>query len=139
MKRFDAFGAGAGLNDTTASPYVLALALALSWDRDPEALRYFKRVGPDDLHDYALEWQTRAAIWSGDWPLVANTVAAMSDTQRGLTRWRDSGGARRRTQRRSETRAPVEPYSRPCWTTTTIRSRRLRDSDSRSRRIPSGW
>ena len=43
---------------------------------------------PADLDDYALEWQARAAIWSGDWPRVANTVAAMSDTQRGLTRWR---------------------------------------------------
>jgi len=67
---------------------VVALALALSWDRAPEALSYFKRVAPADLDDYALEWQTRAAIWNGDWQLVANTVAAMSDTQRGLTRWR---------------------------------------------------
>jgi soluble lytic murein transglycosylase len=87
-KRFEAFGRARGLNDTTASPYALALALALSWDRAPEALRYFKRVAPADLDDYALEWQTRAAIWNGDWQLVANTVAAMSDTQRGLTRWR---------------------------------------------------
>ena len=87
-KRFDAFVRARGLNDTTASPYALALALALSWDRAPEALRYFKRVAPAELDDYALEWQTRAAIWNGDWQLVANTVAAMSDTQRGLTRWR---------------------------------------------------
>lgn len=88
MKRFEAFVQARGLTETTASPYALALALALSWDRDPQALRYFKRVAPADLDDYALEWQARAAIWSGDWPLVANTVAAMSDTQRGLTRWR---------------------------------------------------
>jgi peptidoglycan lytic transglycosylase len=88
MKRFDAFVRARGLNETTASPYALALALALSWDRAPEALRYFKRVAPAELDDYALEWQTRAAIWNGDWQLVANTVAAMSDTQRGLTRWR---------------------------------------------------
>lgn len=88
MKRFDAFVRARNLNDVTASPYALALALALSWDRNPEALRYFKRVAPADLDDYALEWQARAAIWSGDWQLVSNTVAAMSDTQRGLTRWR---------------------------------------------------
>jgi soluble lytic murein transglycosylase len=88
MKRFEAFVQARGLTESTASPYALALALALSWDRDPQALRYFKRVAPAELDDYALEWQARAAIWSGDWPLVANTVAAMSDTQRGLTRWR---------------------------------------------------
>lgn len=88
MKRFDAFARARGLTEATASPYALALALALSWDRNPEALRYFKRAAPADLDDYALEWQARAAIWSGDWRLVANTVAAMSDTQRGLSRWR---------------------------------------------------
>jgi soluble lytic murein transglycosylase len=88
IKRFDAFVRARGLSEVTASPYALALALALSWDRNPEALRYFKRVAAADLDDYALEWQARAAIWSGDWQLVANTVAAMSDTQRGLTRWR---------------------------------------------------
>lgn len=88
MKRFDAFVRARGLNETTASPYALVLALTLSWDRNPEALRYFKRVAPANLDDYALEWQARAAIWSGDWQLVANTIAAMSDTQRGLTRWR---------------------------------------------------
>ena len=73
---------------TTASRYALALALALSWDRNPEALRYFERVAPADLDDYALEWQARAAIWNSDWRRLANTIAAMSDTQRGLTRWR---------------------------------------------------
>src|SRR5678815_2881357 len=88
MQRFDAFVRARGLTEATASPYALALALALSWDRNPEALRYFKRVAPAELDDYALEWQARAAIWSGDWQLVANTVATMSDTQRGLTRWR---------------------------------------------------
>jgi soluble lytic murein transglycosylase len=88
MKRFDAFAQARGLNKETASPYALALALALAWDRNPDALRYFERVAPANLDDYALEWQARAAIWNGDWHLVANTVAAMSDTQRGLTRWR---------------------------------------------------
>lgn len=87
-QRFDAFVRARGLTGTAASPYALALALALSWDRKPDALRYFERVAPADLDDYALEWQARAAIWSGDWRLLANTVAAMSDTQRGLTRWR---------------------------------------------------
>jgi soluble lytic murein transglycosylase len=88
MKRFDAFVRARGFTATAASPYALALALALSWDRNPDALRYFERVAPADLDDYALEWQARAAMWSGDWRLLANTIAAMSDTQRGLTRWR---------------------------------------------------
>jgi soluble lytic murein transglycosylase len=88
MRRFDTFVRARGLNDETSSPYALALALALSWDRSPEALRYFQRVAPSDLDDYALEWQARAAIWSSDWRRLANTIAAMSDTQRGLTRWR---------------------------------------------------
>lgn len=88
MRRFDTFASARGLTDATASPYALALALALSWDRNPEALRYFDRVAPADLDDYALEWQARAAIWNRDWRRLANTIAAMSDTQRGLTRWR---------------------------------------------------
>ena len=88
MRRFDAFTRARGLTEVTASRYALALALALSWDRDPEALRYFDRVAPGDLDDYALEWQARAAIWNGDWRRLANAIAAMSDTQRGLARWR---------------------------------------------------
>lgn len=88
MRRFDAFTHARGLTETTASRYALALALALSWDRKPEALRYFDRVAAVDLDDYALEWAARASIWNSDWRRLANTIAAMSDTQRGLTRWR---------------------------------------------------
>lgn len=88
MRRFEAFVRARGLTETTASRYALALALALSWDRSSQALRYFERVAPADLDDYALEWQARAAIWNSDWRRLANTIAAMSDTQRGLTRWR---------------------------------------------------
>lgn len=88
LKRYESFVQARGLSEATASRYALALALALSWDRNPEALRYFRRVAAADLDDYALEWQTRAAVWAADWKLAANTIAAMSDTQRGLTRWR---------------------------------------------------
>jgi len=88
MKRFDVFAQARGLTQVTASPYALALALALAWDRNPEALRYFQRVEPANLDDYALEWQARVSIWNSDWRLLSNTIAAMSDTQRGLTRWR---------------------------------------------------
>lgn len=88
MKRFDTFVRARGLTEATASRYALALALALSWDRNPEALRYYDRVAAADLDDYALEWEARAAIWNSDWGRLANAIAAMSDTQRGLTRWR---------------------------------------------------
>ena len=88
MRRFDAFTRARGLNEAKASQYALALALALSWDRSPDALRYFDRVAPADLDDYALEWEARASIWNSDWRRLANAIAAMSDTQRGLTRWR---------------------------------------------------
>jgi len=88
MRRFEAFTRARGLTEASASRYALALALALAWDRNPQALPYFDRVVPADLDDYALEWEARASIWNSDWRRLANTIAAMSDTQRGLTRWR---------------------------------------------------
>jgi soluble lytic murein transglycosylase len=88
MRRFDTFMRARGLTEVTASRYALALALPLAWDRSPDALPYFARVAPADLDDYALEWQARASIWNGNWRQLANTIAAMSDTQRGLARWR---------------------------------------------------
>jgi len=88
LRRYESFLRARGLTEEAASPYALALALALSWDRRPEALEYFKRVLPADFDDIAREWQVRAALWAGDWKLVANTIASMSDGQRGLARWR---------------------------------------------------
>jgi soluble lytic murein transglycosylase len=38
------------LDRQAASPYALALALALSWDRDADALKYFSRVEAPGLH-----------------------------------------------------------------------------------------
>jgi soluble lytic murein transglycosylase len=76
------------LDETSASPYALALALAMSWDRDPAALDYFARVQPADLDDSALEWRARTALWLEDWKLVAQTIAAMSDATRQSARWR---------------------------------------------------
>ncbi len=76
------------LSATDASSFALALAMPLAWDRRQEALEYFARVQPADLDDYALEWQTRAALWAQDWPLVAKSIAAMSDDTRKIARWR---------------------------------------------------
>ncbi|WP_218043070.1 lytic transglycosylase domain-containing protein [Steroidobacter gossypii] len=88
LRRYESFVRARGLTAETASPYALALALALSWDRRPEALTYFKRVAPGDFDDSAREWYARAALWAGDWKLVSNIIAAMPDEQRSLARWR---------------------------------------------------
>jgi soluble lytic murein transglycosylase len=71
-----------------ASPFSLALALALSWDRDADALRYFARVEPVDFDDSAREWQARAALWARDWKQVSRSIAAMSEDARRTARWR---------------------------------------------------
>ncbi|HEY0686841.1 MAG TPA: transglycosylase SLT domain-containing protein [Steroidobacter sp.] len=88
LRRYESFVRARGLTAETASPYALALALALSWDRRPEALTYFKRVAPGDFDDASREWYARAALWAGDWKLVSNIIAAMPDQQRTLARWR---------------------------------------------------
>ncbi|HEY4369536.1 MAG TPA: transglycosylase SLT domain-containing protein [Steroidobacteraceae bacterium] len=88
IARYESFKTARGLDDKAASPYALALAMSLSWDRDPVALRYFAQVDPADLDASALEWQTRAALWSGDWKLVADLIASMSSTNRQTARWR---------------------------------------------------
>ncbi len=88
IERYDALVRARKLSADDASAYALALALPLSWDRRAEALEYFARVKPADLDDYALEWQTRAALWAQDWALVAKSIAAMSEETRQLARWR---------------------------------------------------
>jgi soluble lytic murein transglycosylase len=88
MLRFDELVRTRQLTKQTASPYALALALSLAWDRRPEALEYFKRVEPADLDERALEWQTRAALWAEDWQLASKSIAAMPNAQRELARWR---------------------------------------------------
>jgi soluble lytic murein transglycosylase len=78
-----------GERDERASSLALALALGLSWERRAsDALAAFRAVAPADLDDYALGWQTRAALWAGDWPQVTRSIAAMSTAQRSQTRWR---------------------------------------------------
>jgi len=88
LRRYDSFIQARGLTEETASQYALALALALAWDRRPEALTYFKRVLPKDLDDPAREWYARAALYAGDWKLASNIIATMPDQQRTLARWR---------------------------------------------------
>ncbi|MDB6091805.1 MAG: soluble lytic murein transglycosylase [Gammaproteobacteria bacterium] len=87
-ERYEKFIRARGLNHESASPYALALALALAWDRDPAALDYFALVAAPDLDDGAREWWARAALWARDWKLASQTIAAMSETNRQTARWR---------------------------------------------------
>ncbi len=87
-ERFARLLAARHLGRAAASPYALALALALAWDREPSALEYFRRVAPADLDDAALQWRARAALWSRDWRLVSASIAAMAPETRATPRWR---------------------------------------------------
>jgi soluble lytic murein transglycosylase len=87
-ERYTKFISARGLTKETASPYALALALGLAWDRDPAALEYFELVEPADLDEAALEWWARAALWSKNWKLAARAIAAMTETNRQTARWR---------------------------------------------------
>ncbi len=75
------------LDERSASPYALAVALGRSWSRRPGALEFFARVHPDDFDERAHEWHARAALWAGDWPRVARAVAAMPEPLRTQPRW----------------------------------------------------
>ena len=88
MARFDSLIKARNLDEKSASPYALALALPLAWDRDTASLRYFAKVQLADFDDTALEWQARAALWAGDWQTVTRSIAAMSDATRNSARWR---------------------------------------------------
>jgi soluble lytic murein transglycosylase len=88
IARYENLVRSRGISAREASPYAKALALTLAWDRRPEALKYFALIDPADLDDAALEWQTRAALWTKDWSLVSRTIASMSPTSRDSARWR---------------------------------------------------
>ena len=76
-------------DDARVSPYALALALGLAWDRQAaEALRVFRNVRAADLDDASLTWQARAALWVGNWRQVEHSIAAMSANQQLESRWR---------------------------------------------------
>ena len=108
VKRFDALLRARGLTEVTASPYALALgARAVVGSRSGSAALLQARRSPADLDDYALEWQARAAMWAATGTLVANTIAAMSDTQRGLTRWRYWAARAAERNGDTATRAPA--------------------------------
>ncbi len=87
-ERYTKFMSARGLTQETASPYALALALGLAWNRDPDALDYFALVAPGDLDDPALEWWARSALWSKKWKVAAQAISQMTETNRQVARWR---------------------------------------------------
>jgi soluble lytic murein transglycosylase len=87
LDRFAAVAARAG-SEAEAAELSLGLALGLAWDRRSEALDYFARVPEPALDDTARAWQARAAMWAGDWELVAAVIAAMSEPVRAQVAWR---------------------------------------------------
>ncbi len=76
------------LTSESASAFALAVALPLAWGRDARAEDFFARVSTHELDDNVLEWRARAAMWAGNWSLVTETIAAMSETNRQSARWR---------------------------------------------------
>lgn len=108
ISRYSSLVRARKMSEADASPFALALAMPLSWDRRKEALEYFARVKPADLDDNALEWQTRAALWARDWALVARSIAAMSDDARKTARWRY--WAARAAERNGETQLARQLY-----------------------------
>lgn len=87
-QRYAALVKARKLDTTQASPYALALALRLAWNRDPEAVRYFERVQAADFDEAAYEWQARALIWNSSWRALDRAIAAMPEALRTTTRWR---------------------------------------------------
>jgi soluble lytic murein transglycosylase len=88
MSRFNLLVKARKLDDAAASPYALALALPLAWDRDPAALRYFAMVRAADFDEAGHEWHVRAALWAEEWKRVADVIADMPTEQRQIGRWR---------------------------------------------------
>jgi soluble lytic murein transglycosylase len=86
LGRFTAVTARVGSEQADA--LALRLALGLAWDRRSEALDYFARVPATALGDAPRAWQARAAMWAGDWDLVAAAIAAMSEQMRAQPAWR---------------------------------------------------
>ena len=76
------------LTSESASAFALAVALPLAWRRDARAEEFFARVSTHELDDNALEWRARAAMWAGNWSLVTQSIATMSETNRQSARWR---------------------------------------------------
>jgi soluble lytic murein transglycosylase len=88
LERFQPLVAARQPDPALASRLARALALGLAWDRRPQALDYFARVAAADYDTTAAEWETRAALWAGDWARAGAALARLPEADRALPRWR---------------------------------------------------
>lgn len=74
----------------SAQAMILAVALPLSWSRDPEALSLFRQAGDEGaaIDERAHEWRMRSALWAGDWPQVLDWSARLPASLASQPRWR---------------------------------------------------
>ena len=74
----------------TAQGLIVAVALSLSWSRDPAALALFKQAGDSGaaIDERAHEWRLRSAIWAGDWAQVLAWTAQLPPALAAQPRWR---------------------------------------------------
>ncbi len=89
LDRFELLLATQKLSSSDTSKYARDLALGLSWDRlASKAIETFGLVADGDLDDYTLEWLTRAALWTDDWRLADDAIAAMTVERQSSSAWR---------------------------------------------------
>lgn len=63
-------------------------ALALSWNRDIEAVQLFRQVPETLMDEKSYEWRIRAALWAGEWSQALNWLALLPEEQSSQPRWR---------------------------------------------------
>ena len=66
----------------------LSTALALSWNRDVEAVQLFRQVPEELLDERGFEWRVRAALWAGEWNQAFNWLSLMPPAMAEQPRWR---------------------------------------------------
>lgn len=62
-------------------------ALALAWDRRPEALAAFRDLPDAALDARSHEWRVRAALWAGDWTLALDWLQRLPPELATQPRW----------------------------------------------------
>ena len=63
-------------------------ALALSWNRDVDAVPLFRQVPETLMDEKSYEWRIRAALWAGEWNQALNWLALLPEDLSSQPRWR---------------------------------------------------
>ncbi|MES2885029.1 MAG: transglycosylase SLT domain-containing protein [Pseudomonadota bacterium] len=63
-------------------------ALALSWNRDVDAVPLFRQVPESLMDEKSYEWRVRAALWAGEWNQALNWLALLPEDLSSQPRWR---------------------------------------------------